>query len=97
MDKLPRKELHGQTPVVTHCTRQNLNKFEDQARKGEPDEGRIPAWFKLIFPFKLIIENSLYFKKRHKDQMACHYTFISDTLCKLMFIIIAHDPARSLY
>jgi cleavage and polyadenylation specificity factor subunit 6/7 len=35
-DKLPRKELHGQTPMVTHCNKQALNNFEAQARKGEP-------------------------------------------------------------
>ncbi|XP_052798756.1 cleavage and polyadenylation specificity factor subunit 6-like isoform X2 [Mya arenaria] len=35
-DKLPRKELQGQTPLVTHCNKQALNNFEAQARKGEP-------------------------------------------------------------
>lgn len=35
-DKLPKKEIHGQTPIVTHCNRQALNQFEAQARKGEP-------------------------------------------------------------
>ncbi|XP_052233736.1 cleavage and polyadenylation specificity factor subunit 6-like isoform X2 [Dreissena polymorpha] len=35
-DKLPRKELHGQVPMVTHCNKQALNNFEAQARKGEP-------------------------------------------------------------
>ncbi|XP_060590799.1 cleavage and polyadenylation specificity factor subunit 6-like isoform X2 [Ruditapes philippinarum] len=35
-DKLSRKELHGQTPMVTHCNKQALNNFEAQARKGEP-------------------------------------------------------------
>ncbi|KAG8178695.1 hypothetical protein JTE90_011621 [Oedothorax gibbosus] len=34
MDKLPKKELHGQNPAVTACTRQNLNYFEMQSRKG---------------------------------------------------------------
>ena len=34
-DKLPRKEMHGQTPMVTHCNKQSLNNFEAQARKGE--------------------------------------------------------------
>lgn len=35
-DKLPRKDLHGQTPMVTHCNKQALSNFEAQARKGEP-------------------------------------------------------------
>lgn len=34
MEKLPKKELHGQNPAVTACTRQNLNYFESQSRKG---------------------------------------------------------------
>ncbi|XP_015929088.1 cleavage and polyadenylation specificity factor subunit 6 [Parasteatoda tepidariorum] len=34
MEKLPKKELHGQNPAVTACTRQNLNYFELQSRKG---------------------------------------------------------------
>ncbi|XP_042142411.1 cleavage and polyadenylation specificity factor subunit 6 isoform X3 [Ixodes scapularis] len=33
MDKLPKKELHGQNPVVTPCSRQHLNHFEMQSRK----------------------------------------------------------------
>ncbi|KAJ8298994.1 hypothetical protein KUTeg_023054 [Tegillarca granosa] len=35
-DKLPKKELHGQVPQVTHCNRGALAQFEAQARKGEP-------------------------------------------------------------
>ena len=35
-DKLPKKDIHGQTPMVTHCNKQSLNQFEAQARKGEP-------------------------------------------------------------
>ncbi|KAL4224984.1 Cleavage and polyadenylation specificity factor subunit 6 [Mactra antiquata] len=35
-DKLPRKDMHGQTPMVTHCNKQALSNFEAQARKGEP-------------------------------------------------------------
>lgn len=34
MEKLPKKELHGQNPAVTPCTKQNLNYFELQSRKG---------------------------------------------------------------
>ena len=34
-EKLPKKEIHGQVPVVTHCNRQALSQFEAQARKGE--------------------------------------------------------------
>ncbi|EEC08601.1 cleavage and polyadenylation specificity factor, putative [Ixodes scapularis] len=37
MDKLPKKELHGQNPVVTPCSRQHLNHFEMQSRK--PTQG----------------------------------------------------------
>ncbi|XP_067127037.1 cleavage and polyadenylation specificity factor subunit 6-like isoform X3 [Centruroides vittatus] len=37
MEKLPKKELHGQNPVVTPCSRQNLNHFEMQSRK--PSQG----------------------------------------------------------
>ncbi|XP_019641311.1 PREDICTED: cleavage and polyadenylation specificity factor subunit 6-like isoform X2 [Branchiostoma belcheri] len=33
MDKLPRKDLHGQNPVVRPCNRQSLNEFEMQSRK----------------------------------------------------------------
>lgn len=32
-DRLPRKELHGQVPQVSHFTKQALNQFEAQARK----------------------------------------------------------------
>ncbi|CAG5135611.1 unnamed protein product [Candidula unifasciata] len=32
-DRLPRKELHGQIPQVSHFTKQALNQFEAQARK----------------------------------------------------------------
>ncbi|KAF5395913.1 Cleavage and polyadenylation specific factor 6 [Paragonimus heterotremus] len=28
MDKMPKTEIHGQKPVVTHCTKQNLSIFE---------------------------------------------------------------------
>ena len=35
MDFMQKKELHGQIPVVTPCSRQALNQFEMQARKGE--------------------------------------------------------------
>ncbi|XP_013386785.1 cleavage and polyadenylation specificity factor subunit 6, partial [Lingula anatina] len=33
MEKLPRKDLHGQAPVVTHCNKHNLSQFENQSRK----------------------------------------------------------------
>ncbi|XP_076374194.1 cleavage and polyadenylation specificity factor subunit 6-like isoform X2 [Tachypleus tridentatus] len=36
MDKLPKKELHGQSPVVTPYNKQSLNHFEMQARKPSP-------------------------------------------------------------
>ncbi|XP_022240986.1 cleavage and polyadenylation specificity factor subunit 6-like isoform X6 [Limulus polyphemus] len=36
MDKLPKKELHGQNPVVTPYNKQSLNHFEMQARKPSP-------------------------------------------------------------
>ena len=38
MDKMPKKDLHGQNPVVTHCNRQSLNQFEMQARKSDPQQ-----------------------------------------------------------
>jgi len=38
MDKLPKKELHGQVPVVTYATKQALNQFEAQS-KTRPDPG----------------------------------------------------------
>jgi len=31
MEKLPQKDLHGQSPVVTPCNRQSLNQFEQQS------------------------------------------------------------------
>lgn len=34
MEKLPKKEIHGQHPVVTPCNKQSLNHFEMQSRKG---------------------------------------------------------------
>ncbi|UYV61004.1 CPSF6 [Cordylochernes scorpioides] len=33
LEKLPKKDIHGQNPVVTPCSRQNLNHFEMQSRK----------------------------------------------------------------
>lgn len=36
MEKLPKKELHGQTPVVTYATKQALLQFESQS-KTRPD------------------------------------------------------------
>lgn len=36
MDKLPKKELHGQAPIVTYFSKHNLNQFEAQARKDMP-------------------------------------------------------------
>ena len=35
MDYMPKKEIHGQIPVVTPCSRQALNQFEMNARKGD--------------------------------------------------------------
>nr|CAB3233576.1 cleavage and polyadenylation specificity factor subunit 6-like [Phallusia mammillata] len=32
MEKLPHKDLHGQSPVVTPCNRQSLNQFEQQSK-----------------------------------------------------------------
>ncbi|KAI9554345.1 hypothetical protein GHT06_019617 [Daphnia sinensis] len=32
MDKLPKKELHGQTPIVTFTSKQALNQFEAQSK-----------------------------------------------------------------
>ncbi|KAG1663170.1 Cleavage and polyadenylation specificity factor subunit 6 [Nymphon striatum] len=33
LERLPKQEIHGQNPVVTHCNRQTLNQFEMQSRK----------------------------------------------------------------
>eukprot|EP00058_Branchiostoma_floridae_P022982 XP_002608472.1 hypothetical protein BRAFLDRAFT_60947 [Branchiostoma floridae] len=42
MDKLPRKDLHGQNPVVRPCNRQSLNEFEMQSRKSFQQRGGMP-------------------------------------------------------
>ncbi|XP_064599983.1 cleavage and polyadenylation specificity factor subunit 6-like [Liolophura sinensis] len=34
-DKLPKREIHGQQPLVTPCNKQSINQFEAQARKSE--------------------------------------------------------------
>ncbi|GAB6025999.1 hypothetical protein CHUAL_011964 [Chamberlinius hualienensis] len=39
LEKLPKKELHGQAPAVTHCNRQTLNQFEMQSRKANQGNG----------------------------------------------------------
>jgi len=49
MDKLPKKELHGQNPVVTHFTKTALNQFEAQSRKGEPQQNGEQMFGELIF------------------------------------------------
>lgn len=36
MDLLPKRELHGQNPVVTPCNKQFLSQFEMQSRKSKP-------------------------------------------------------------
>lgn len=42
MEKLPKRELHGQTPVVTYATRQALKQFDTQPRKDvQPNGPRI--------------------------------------------------------
>lgn len=33
-ERLPRKEMHGQVPQISHYTKQALSQFEAQARKG---------------------------------------------------------------
>ena len=38
MDKLPKKELNGQEPIVTHFSRHYFNQFEEQARKDMPPQ-----------------------------------------------------------
>lgn len=38
MEKLPKKELHGQAPAVTYFSKHNLNQFEAQARKDLPND-----------------------------------------------------------
>jgi len=36
MDKLPKKEIHSQIPVVTPFSRHYFNQFEEQARRDMP-------------------------------------------------------------
>lgn len=38
MDRLPKKDIHGQAPVVTYFSKHHLNQFEAQARKDSPQE-----------------------------------------------------------
>jgi hypothetical protein len=38
MEKLTKKDLHGQAPVVTYFSKHNLNQFEAQARKDLPND-----------------------------------------------------------
>jgi len=40
LEKLAKKELHGQQLVVTHCNRQALSQFEAQARKDGSSQPR---------------------------------------------------------
>ena len=48
IDKLPKKELHGQTPVVTYATRQALNQFVAQSKtwltKAKESHGHMAEW-----------------------------------------------------
>lgn len=39
MEKLPSKELHGQSPVVTPCNRHSLNQFEQQSKAQSGNNG----------------------------------------------------------
>uniref|UniRef100_A0A2K6MSB6 Cleavage and polyadenylation specificity factor subunit 6 n=1 Tax=Rhinopithecus bieti TaxID=61621 RepID=A0A2K6MSB6_RHIBE len=41
MDLLPKRELHGQNPVVTPCNKQFLSQFEMQSRKSPPPPGQV--------------------------------------------------------
>lgn len=59
MDKLPKKELHGQTPVVTYATKTALNQFEAQSktRPNPPPPGQvleIPGFIRKPF-FKFVL------------------------------------------
>ncbi len=38
MEKLPKKQLNGQEPIVTHFSRHYFNQFEEQARKDMPPQ-----------------------------------------------------------
>jgi len=40
INELPKKELHGQTPIVTYATRHALNRFEAQ-QSTRPDQGSV--------------------------------------------------------
>lgn len=39
MDKLPKQQINGQDPIVTHFNRHYFNQFEEQARKDMPNNG----------------------------------------------------------
>jgi hypothetical protein len=41
MDRLTKKEIHGQNPVVTWANKQNLAQFENQARKDNPQQNGV--------------------------------------------------------
>ena len=41
MDRLPKKELHGQSPIVTYANKTTLAQFENQARKDHPQQNGI--------------------------------------------------------
>ena len=39
MEVLPKREIHGQNPVVTHATKQALHQFESQSKTRPPTQG----------------------------------------------------------
>lgn len=42
MEQLPKKEVHGQHPVVTYATKQALHQFESQSKTRPPQQGPPP-------------------------------------------------------
>ena len=42
MELLPKKEIHGQNPVVTYATKQALHQFESQSKTRPPQQGPPP-------------------------------------------------------
>lgn len=41
LEKLPKRELHGQAPIVTYATRQALKQFDTQPRKETQPNGNL--------------------------------------------------------
>lgn len=53
MEKLPKREIHGQSPHILPCNKQSLNFFEGNTRKDEPPAPSMGAPG-CTFPFDLL-------------------------------------------